>query len=762
MKLTLSLLRVFALLWATLATTTHAGPMKATEAPDGLDISWRLAGPGGGGWIQSIACDPRNPDILYVGCDVGGFYCSFDGGKSYEIRNSGLHDYFIESIAVHPKDSNILILGTESGIHRTRDQGKTWEWVRSGFPSLQRYRFSAPIGTVCFDPMRPNSVYAGIGRPRWGKDGAGAIYRSDDTALTWRLISEGQLPKDAIVSDIAVKPDDSKTILAATTKGLYRSDDEGATWKPSNEGLPLPCVQKIAFGATAPPNVVYASLRTTARDKEPWNGGVYGSDDAGRTWRAVNGEGMPNRVGKSGQPHQMTSNIREIVVDPRDANVVYAGNTSWVCAGVWKTTNGGQRWQRATVHQGEGMNMDYGWIRMWGPSVECMAISPVKPDRVVLGTSGLVFLTDDGGKSWQQRYTHELPDGRFTGTGLEVTCCSSIVPDPVRPKRVYFCYMDIGLLISDDEGRTFRRSFDGMTNSGNCVALVVDPQALNTLWATTGQWATNIGDVCRSDDDGKTWKVVGKPETGLPVGQTRNLILDLKSPVAQRRLLVTSNENGICETRDGGATWRCINGDLPAEAMKKPCGMLLDPADTNHIVVALSGLPADGVGGHETRDGGKSWQRVNKEDLFSDIKCLAADPRDFATLYLGAREFYDQKARRKYPGGLFKSTDGGKTWAMVLDAYFVDGVAVSPADPRVIYAATTDHPYHDNPLAEGLLKSTDGGATWHHENTGLSHRNISCVGVDPHDPSVIYISAGGNSAFVGKDSAIPDSKRTSR
>jgi photosystem II stability/assembly factor-like uncharacterized protein len=274
------------------------------------------------------------------------------------------------------------------------------------------------------------------------------------------------------------------------------------------------------------------------------------------------------------------------------------------------------------------------------------------------------------------------------------------------------------------------------------------------MWAGTGQWETNVGDVCRSDDDGRTWKVVGNPETGLPVGQTKHLALDPKSPVGNRRLIVTSNGNGIYETRDGGATWRSIVGNLPAEAAKKPCGLLLDPADSNHILAALSGLPADGAGIYETRDGSKSWQRINKEDLFSDIKCLVADPHDFATLYFGVREFYDQKAHRKHSGGLFKSADGGKTWAMVLDAYFVDGVAVSPADSRILYAATTDHPYHDNPLAEGLLKSTDGGATWRHENTGLSHRNISCVSVNPHDPSVIYISTGGNSAFIGKDSAL--------
>ncbi|MDD4872017.1 MAG: hypothetical protein PHR77_15780 [Kiritimatiellae bacterium] len=742
--------RLFILFFITVVSVVYAGSMRASDAPNGNDITWRLAGPGGGGWIQSIAFDPLDPDILYVGCDVGGFYFSTDSGRTYTIRNNGLHDYFIESIAVHPKDNNIIILGTESGIHRTTDRGKTWQWIRTGFPPIQGHSFSAPIGAVCFNPIHPAIVYAGIGRPRQGKNGKGTIYASGDTGLTWRLVSAGQLPSDAIVSDIEVKPDNSKIILAATTKGIFRSDDEGKTWKSSSEGLPLLRVEEIAF-AVSSPDVVYASLCTTARDKEPWNGGVYRSDDAGRTWRSANGEGMPHRVGKANQPRQMTSTIKEIVVDPRDANVVYAGNTSWVTAGLLKTIDGGRHWQRTTVHSGTNINMEYGWIKSWGPSVECMAISSIKPDSIVFGTSGHIFATEDTGKSWQQRYYRQLPNGNFAGTGLEVTCLNDIVPDPIRPRRLYFCYMDIGLLISDDEGHTFRRSIESMKHPGNCFRVAVDPKSPNTIWAGTGEWGSNMGDICRSDDDGKTWRVVGKPETGLPVGQTRHPVLDLKSPVGNRRLLVTSKGNGIFESRDGGDSWRCINGNLTAETIKEPRGLLLDPADSDHIIVALAGDWNKGAGIYETGDNGGTWSRVDKEPLFSDIQSLVIDPNDLKTRYVCTREHYDKNTRRMHPGGLFKSVDGGITWQRILDFRFVRDVAINPADSRILYAATTDHPYHDNPLAEGLLKSMDGGITWRHENTGLSHRNISCVSVNPHDSTQIYIGTGGNSVFIGKD-----------
>ncbi len=804
-------------------------PMKATDAPESKGVHWQIVGPGGGGWIQSVAFDPKDPNIIYVGCDVGGFYVSFDFGKTFEVRNNGLRDYFVECIAVHPQNTNIILLGTQGGIFRTTDKGKTWQWMRNGFPPTQRYSYSAPIGAICFDPQNPNIVYAGIGRPRnarEGRDGQGqgAIYKSTDGGISWHRIDGGQLPKDAVISDIEVKPDDSNVILVATNRGLFRSDDGGKTWQPSNSGLPHEFVQEIAF-APSQPNRVYLTLLTTAREGQTWNGGVYRSDDAGKTWQSCTGN-LPQRVGPE---LYRQSNYGEIVVDPRNADVVYVGGRSWWNPGVYKTVDGGRTWQWVTIHDGKRwVNMDYGWITFWGCAVECLAISPAhkvrsKPrsgsgvafqlapysSRLVFGTSGHLFVTDDGGKTWQQRYCVQFPDGRFRGNGLEVTCVNDIVPDPVRKGRVYFCYADIGLLISDDGGKTFWRSHEGMKAGGNCFTVVVDPKRPNTIWAATGQWAWNEGYICRSDDGGKTWRVVGEPATGLPSGQVWNIVLDLSShykarsepqsvsevafqffPTAlhfvsclttnmadmttknERRLLVTVNGHGFFESRDGGLSWRDINGNLPAEAAKQPRGILLNPRDSNHIIVACAGTPETGAGIYETKDGGKSWYRLNTDPIFANIQCITSesspvpDPKspvpNLKMLYVAAREFYDHATKRLYLGGIFKSTDGGRTWQRILDYHFVSDIVVHPRNPNIIYAATNDHPYHDDCMAEGVLKSDDGGRTWRKVNSGLSHLNISCLAIDLHEPTILYTGTGGNSAFVGKDLAVAERLGASR
>ncbi len=537
----------------------------------------------------------------------------------------------------------------------------------------------------------------------------------------------------------------------ATDKGLFRSDDAGKTWRASISGLPHRFVEELAFAPSAP-DVVYASLRTMARQGKAWDGGVYRSADAGRTWHAANGEGMPMLLGKADQAYQMTSGIQELCVDPGDPDTVYAGGTAWVSPGLYRTTDAGKSWQCLT--QPRGPNMDYGWITQWGPAVTCLAVSPGEAGRLVFGTSGHLFVSADGGGSWKQRYCRELPGGRFTGNGLEVTCLNSIVADPVRPARAYYCYMDIGLLVTEDRGQTFRRSFEGMSHPGNCFTVLVDPGAPDTLWAATGQWHVNTGEICASHDDGRTWEAVGQPSSGLPNGQVRHLLLDLTSPVGWRRLLATSSGHGIYESRDGGTSWRSVSVGLPPGAAGKPAGLLMDPADPRHLIAGLGGTPESGAGVYGTRDGGAHWARLNAEPLFGDIRALAADPADFRTLYLAALASYDRVARRVYAGGLFKSADGGVSWRRVLDFRFVSDVLVSPADSRIVYAATNDNPYHDDNAAEGLLRSADGGATWRHENTGLSLTHVTSIAASPLEPSLLYLGTGGNSAFVGRDAAL--------
>jgi hypothetical protein len=297
----------------------------APTAPFSHSLAFHSVGPGGGGWIEAVTCDPRNPDVVYVGCDVGGFYISFDGGHHFETRNTGLRDFFVEQIAVSPRDSRILLLATEGGIYRTTNQGLTWHWIRAGFPDVQRYAFPAPISAICFDFSHPDVAYAGIGPQRWDKSGQGLIYRLSsrselhDAGLTWRPVSAGQLPADVIVRHLEVKPDDSRTILAATSRGLFRSDNSGRTWHASSDGLPHTWGEELAFAPSAP-NIVYLTLRTTARDA---------------SWRSITGDLPPDAA----------QNPRGLLLDAADSRhlIFAAGGSVAKSAGIYETRDSGNR-----------------------------------------------------------------------------------------------------------------------------------------------------------------------------------------------------------------------------------------------------------------------------------------------------------------------------------------------------------------------------------------------------------------------------------
>lgn len=195
-----------------------------------------------------------------------------------------------------------------------------------------------------------------------------------------------------------------------------------------------------------------------------------------------------------------------------------------------------------------------------------------------------------------------------------------------------------------------------------------------------------------------------------------------------RRYLVDT----LCDARDFVAA--CLDGDDCTAFRDAAKGYLLDAAKT------LRSL--------QITDGGKTWQRVNQMAPFADIQRLVADPQNFRTLYLAAREFYDHKTQRLYLGGVFKVAMGAPLGSIYFPS-ISSALSLSTRSTRkILFAATTDHPYHDHCIGEGVLVSKDGGRTWCKENTGLTHRNISCLRLHPLDPSILLAGTLGNGAFL--------------
>jgi photosystem II stability/assembly factor-like uncharacterized protein len=622
-------------------------------------------------------------------------------------------------------------------VYKSVDRGKSWQWLRQGFPAKNQYDWSAPIGALAIDPRNPAVLYAGIGRPRQQQFGKGAVYKTVDSGGYWQQVNAaGSLPADALVTDLVIDPRDSRRLFLACQYGVFRSDNGGVGWVPTIAGLPHSHVRRIAL-CPAQPDTLYLTLRAEP-NRQPWQGGVYRSTDGGLSWTART-QGLKQQVGKAGQAGPMTANYEALAVHPDNPDVVYVGGNAWVNATLYKTTDGGRVWIEV-VRTGMGGNTEAGWITFTGPAVECLSLSPFDPDTLYFGTSMRAFKTADGGGSWQQIYTRMREDGRYQGSGLETTCLFEVVVHPRDSQRLYLCYWDIGLLISEDGGQSFRRRVQGITPSEmqtECFTVAFDPDDPEHCWGSFG--SSSVGVIAESYDGGAGWDMIGTASAGLPSVPHRTLRVD-----AARRLVTLADGKGVYVSEDGGNTWQPRNSGLAHLGVRD---LVADPGVPGLWYCALGDDGTNPGAVYRTEDAGRTWRRASRDLSVADVKRLTLAPSDPQRLYLAARDRY--LGGRTYYGGVYRSDNGGTSWRHILTDNFVQGLAVDPRNANVVYAGLTDHPYHDESTGDGVRVTRDGGTTWTVPGDPTC-RHVNCIAVDPQDPDRVYLGTGGNGVFVGR------------
>lgn len=143
----------------------------------------------------------------------------------------------------------------------------------------------------------------------------------------------------------------------------------------------------------------------------------------------------------------------------------------------------------------------------------------------------------------------------------------------------------------------------------------------------------------------------------------------------------------------------------------------------------------------KTTNNGTTWQPIWDEAPSNSVGDIAVSPSDTSILWVGAGE--NNSSRSSYSGtGVYKSTDAGKTWApMGLgDTHHIGRILIHPQNPETVYVAAIGHLYTRND-ERGVFKTTDGGKTWAkvffvNDNTGV----IDIV-MDPENPGVLYAAA---------------------
>ncbi len=725
----------------------------APRAPKPAEQRWTSLGPGGGGWFRTVAISPHD-GTCFLGGDVGGVYRSRDRGRTWEMRNEGIPNLYVNCFAFHPTDSRVLYAGCNGGPLKSTDGGETWRLQRAGLPPRLTFGRSAPISALLVDRSDPRRVLAGVGQERdYGRlsteTAGGRVFLSDDAGANWRPVELplGANGKGASVLCLRQHPKDANVLLAATPAGLFRSKDRGEHWEPLGSGLNGYRLGFLEVRRDRPDD-----LLVTYSGSPEGRGGVLRSRDGGATWQPAN-QGLP--------PADKTA--WRLAADPRDPAVYYLSHNSH--AGLSVTRDGGDTWQPFTSVR--ATRWGWGYPHAIGTGMD---VDPTTPGRLVFCDDIDICQTLDGGATWESLIADNVAPATadrpatWRGRGCEILCLTgpqAIAVDPTRPRTLFAGYWDLHTWCTDDGGRSFARVVDGTTTGfGRMGTVLLDPANADVVWISVGA-NYDRHRIYQSVDGGRRFRLVGHPGSGLPPGGIFTLVLDPGSPPDRRTLYAGVTEHGVYRSTDGGLTWEERSQGLPADSrMIKQIAM--DPRNPQRLYLA--------AGAHYHRDqrrrangylavsddGGAHW-RVTKERV--EAQCILVDPTDPRRVYAGNRNYSGVDA----PNALYRSEDGGSTWSSVpQDAFAEDAVsrdgdqgwrayvsclAADPTTPGLLYAGLTCEAY-DTSNGRGVFVSRDYGFTWKaFPRAGLSNLAIGTLVVDPVNPARLYVGTSGNGLF---------------
>ena len=592
------------------------------------------------------------------------------------------------------------------------------------------------------------------------------------SGLQWRLI--GPFRGGRVVAVTGVPGDVTTFYFGSVGGGVWKTIDAGVTWAPIFDGQPVASIGAIEV-APSNPNVLYAGTGESDIRADLSSGdGVYKSPDGGKTWKNV---GLRD-----------SRQISRIVVDPRNADVVYVGVLGHAYGpnderGVYKSSDGGNTWTRL-LDKGPEIGVSDLAMATSDPAIlfagTWNAHRPPWSTYAPLGGPGSgLYRSTDGGTSWTQLAGHGLPDGDWGRVGV------AVAPDG---KRVY-ALIDVGkksgLYRSDDGGDTWM-----LANSDSRLTsrawyfnwITVDPNNRDVIYVP------NVA-LYRSEDGGKTISIL----RGAPGGDDyHQLWVDPKNSAR----VILGTDQGTTISLNYGKTWSSWYNQPTAQFYH----VITDNEFPYHVYGAQQDTGSAAVP-NRTDHG-----QITARDWFmvggGESAWLAPDPNDpnilYATGQYGSVSRYDRRTsfsqdispwpvpnwnieinERKYRGPwtpmlvfsplekntlflgtqyVMKTADGGLHWEKIspdLTGAAPNAVSEKPAGPVTVQNAKERGFGVVFSIAPSLLKAEeiwagsdtglihltlDGGKTWQNVTpTGVSDwSRVSMIEASRFDPAVAY------------------------
>jgi len=659
------------------------------------DLHWRLVGPLRGGWATAATGVPGRPDTFYFGAADGGVWKSTDAGRTWVPSFQHQSVASIGALVVAPSDPDVLYAGTGQvttrwdvacgdGVWRSSDAGITWD--HRGLVESEH------VGRLWVDPREADVVLCAALGHLYGPNPERGVFRSEDGGRTWNRVLF--VDDDTGAVDIAGDPSAPDVLFAATWQarrwpwqayftpitgpgsGIHRSDDGGRTWKRlAGNGLPDGDLGRIGL-AVAPGS---SAMRVYATIEAGGQSGLYRSDDSGAHWTCANHDGSLSN-----------DYFAALTVDPNDPDTLHVMGRS-----IRTSTDGGTTF---VYTRGSPGGDDYHFL--W--------IDPDHPERRIAGSDQGAVVTVNGGETWSSWYNQ--PTGQFY----------RVATDDRFPYWIYSGQQDSGtvaLASRSDYGQLTFRDWHpvGGDERDYDVPFPGHPDLVygSGLGGKLSRWDARTGQVRVVSP----WPVSSYGQRPTTVRYRTTWLTPLAiSPLAP--LAIYQAAQVLFRSLDGGESWAIVSPDLTgSEAGASGCDGDVSVEDAtacgygvifsiglSPLEVDLSWLGTDNGHVWISRDGCSTWSEVTPPGLrdWSKIAAIDASPTDPAGAYIAV----DRHRLDDFTPHVWVTHDFGATWreasAGLPPRTWVNVVREDPVRPGLLYAGTS----------RGVFVSFDDGARW--------------------------------------------------
>ncbi len=683
-------------------------------------LHYRLVGPSRGGRVTTVTGVPSQPKTFYMGVASGGLFRTIDGGASWvPITDGKIPLGSTGCVAVSESDPNVIYLGTGSddvrsnvstgrGMYKSTDGGQTWKFI--GLYD------AGQIGSVRIHPTNPNIVWVSAQGHAFKPNAERGVFKTTDGGLTWRKVLF--VSESVGAMDVELKPDNPGTVYAWMSRlerkpwtiisgsrdgGFFKSTDGGDHFTKITGGLPTELIGKANLAVTAAnPKRIYALV-----EAKP-GGGLYRSDDAGRTWTLINSQGSLIQ-----RPFYYVA----LGVDPTNADVVYAG-----AEGFFKSTDGGKTFTPLRTPHGDNHDI---WI------------NPKDGQTMIQSNDGGANISTDGGRTWSTQMNQ--PTAEIYGVWV----------DNQFPYKLYGAQQDNSTIIISSQADPYNR--DDWRAGPGCETGPIMPYPRNpeiVYGSCKGQYGVmNL----KTGQEKNYWigaqSLYGNPASDLIYRMQR--VSPMATSPHDPDVLYYGSQY-VHRTRDKGVTWEKISPDLTAHpaccqgVSGEPITRDVTGEEFYSTLYAITESPLEKgviwVGSndgpfHITRNNGKTWTDITPKDLPSGgrVQYIEASPHRRGSAYYAVYRWL----LGDYQPYIYRTDDYGKTWTRLTDGkngvpedWPTRVVREDPGREGLLYAGTEF----------GMFISLDNGAHW--QSFQLNLPNVPVTDIKIHRNDLIVSTQG--------------------